>query len=92
MTSILGVIISALLAFSGLVIWAKSDLPIIIREIAINTRKNIYDGPNYTAVKMLSILLKIGPIVMWLIAFFVLIVSVKYGKEYDKILFGNILK
>jgi hypothetical protein len=92
MTTILGIILSILLLFRGLLIWAKSDIPAIFREIAINTRKDKDDGSNYSAVKILSGLNKLVSILLWFLAVIILVASIKYGKEYDKILFGTILK
>jgi hypothetical protein len=92
MTSILGTILSVIFVFMGLQIWAKSDLPAIFREIAINTRKDEYEGSNYSAVKILSTLYKVGSIFLWFFAIIILIASIKYGRAYDKILFGALVK
>ncbi len=88
MTIYIGLVISVLLLYWGLNVWARSDLPIIFREIAINTRKDRTDGSNYTAVQMLSILYKIGSVICWFFAIVLLIAAIKYGKQYDSILFG----
>ena len=51
----------------GLVLWASSDLPMIQREIAMNTRKDPEDGPTYKMVKILSILYKVLAVTFWVL-------------------------
>jgi hypothetical protein len=92
MISLLGIVVSILVAFGGLVIWAKSDMPIIQREIAINTRKDMDDGPKYSAVRFLSFLLKCESIIIWFVCFIIILVSLKYGKEYEKIISRILIK
>ena len=54
----------------GLVLWASSDLPIIQREIAMNTRKDGESGPTYSMVKVLSTLYKVLAVILWVVGFF----------------------
>ena len=46
----------------AMIIWAMAELPLILREIAINTRKN--EGPDYPGVTNLSGLLKFAAVVV----------------------------
>ena len=43
----------------GIIVWALSDRPLALREIAINTRRNGDVGSSYTMLKVLSVCLKI---------------------------------
>lgn len=57
----------------GLALWASSDLPIIQREIAMNTRKDGGEGSPYNMVKILSVLYKILALVIWVVGLVVAI-------------------
>ena len=51
----------------GLIIWMASAVPLMFREMVINTRKQANgnsDGPNYRAVQVLSVLFKIAAVVL----------------------------
>lgn len=50
----------------GLIVWAWSDVPMMWREIAINTRRNPEQGSPYAMVKVLSVCLKILAVVLWI--------------------------
>ncbi|MGA2615822.1 MAG: hypothetical protein ABSG38_20475 [Spirochaetia bacterium] len=49
----------------GLIVWAYSDMPLAMREIAINTRRNAEQGSSYTLMKVLSVCLKIFAALLW---------------------------
>jgi len=49
----------------GLIVWAWSDLPLVMREIAINTRRNSEQGSSYILMKVLSVCLKIVAVLLW---------------------------
>ncbi len=49
----------------GLIVWAYSDMPLVMREIAINTRRDQERGSSYTLMKVLSVCLKIVAIILW---------------------------
>jgi hypothetical protein len=49
----------------GLIVWACSDVPLAIREIALNTRRDREQGSRYTLIRVLSICLKILAVMMW---------------------------
>ena len=50
----------------GLIVWSYSDMPLAMREIAINTRRNAEQGSSYTLMKVLSICLKIFAVLLWI--------------------------
>jgi len=49
----------------GLIVWAWSDMPLVMREIAINTRRNAEHGSSYILMKVLSVCLKIVAALLW---------------------------
>jgi hypothetical protein len=50
----------------GLVVWACSDMPLAVREIAINTRRDPAHGSSYALIKVLSVCLKIFAVLIWI--------------------------
>jgi hypothetical protein len=51
----------------GIIIWASSDRPLALREIAINSRRDHDEGSAYTMLKVLSVCLKILAVLFWVI-------------------------
>ncbi len=51
----------------GLIVWASSDMPLVMREIALNTRRDREAGSSYILARVLSVCLKILAVVMWLL-------------------------
>ena len=49
----------------GLIVWSYSDMPLVMREIAINTRRAGEHGSTYTLMKVLSVCLKIFAALLW---------------------------
>jgi hypothetical protein len=49
----------------GLIVWSYSDMPLVMREIAINTRKAGEQRSGYTLMKVLSVCLKIFAALLW---------------------------
>jgi len=49
----------------GLIVWSYSDMPLVMREIAINTRRGGEQGSSYLLMKVLSICLKILAVLLW---------------------------
>ena len=47
--------------------WACSDLPLAVREIAINTRRSAESGSSYGMMRVLSICLKILAVLLWMV-------------------------
>jgi hypothetical protein len=85
MFTILGVIVFVFSVFSCIAIWARADLPMIQREIAFNTRKDREDGPEYNAIKVLSVVYKIGAILTLFVGIIIMVLLLKYGQisEYS---------
>jgi hypothetical protein len=54
-----------LFGLSGLITWACSEVPLAIREIALNTRRDREQGSRYTLIRVLSICMKILAVMMW---------------------------
>lgn len=80
MEILLACVLLLVFAFWGLFIWAKADIPVIYREIAINTRKdesNNYN--NYSSVKILNILYKIGAVLIWVLGIFIAKIIYTFG-------------
>ena len=50
----------------GLLIWASSDMPLAVREIAINTRRDHDAGSSYLLIRVLSVCLKIFAVLVWI--------------------------
>jgi hypothetical protein len=67
MSGIFGLLFLLVFGLAGLLVWTRSDLPMIQREIALNTRKQGEKGPTYSAVAVYCILLKILAIIIWTI-------------------------
>ena len=51
----------------GIIIWASSDRPLALREIAINSRRDHGEGSPYTMLKVLSVCLKILAVFFWVL-------------------------
>jgi hypothetical protein len=51
----------------GLMVWACSDMPLAIREIALNTRRDKEQGSPYTLIRILSVCLKIFAVLLWML-------------------------
>jgi len=49
----------------GLMTWACSDMPLAIREIAINTRRSAEHGGSYAMIRVLSVCMKILAVLLW---------------------------
>ncbi len=60
------VLIGAMFFVWGLVCWAGAEFPLILREIAHNTRRDDGAGkPKYEGVALLSSLLKVFAVLYW---------------------------
>ncbi len=55
-----------LFGLTGLIVWACSDVPMAVREIALNTRRDPGHGSSYVLIKVLSICLKILAVLIWI--------------------------
>jgi ABC-type spermidine/putrescine transport system permease subunit I len=50
----------------GLLVWSSADMPMAVREIAINTRKDSSQGSAYPMIKVLSACMRIFAVLLWL--------------------------
>lgn len=73
-------LIVIMFGFLGLITWARADLPIIQREIAINTRAD-GEGPNYSLVQLLAVLLKVSAVIIWIVGLIMGILALTGGAE-----------
>jgi hypothetical protein len=51
----------------GLMTWACSDMPLAVREIAINTRRSAEHGSSYAMIRVLSVCMKILAVLFWVV-------------------------
>ena len=79
MSVIIFIVIIILFGLAGVFCWAASDIPKIIREVALNTRKAGSAGSSYPLVDLLSLLIKIWAVVLWLAGLFLAIASLQLG-------------
>jgi hypothetical protein len=50
----------------GLLTWSCADMPIAVREIAINTRRDPSHGTSYPMITVLSVCIRIFAVLLWL--------------------------
>jgi hypothetical protein len=67
MTIVLFVLIIILFGIFGIFCWAASDIPVVLREVALNTRKEGGSGTNYPLMDLLSLLIKIWAVIVWVV-------------------------
>jgi hypothetical protein len=75
----MGIGIFIITTFIGLLMWSTSDIPLAIREIAINTRKEKVRGSFYISLKLMSVSIKIFAVLVWICGF-VLALWIVYNK------------
>ena len=51
----------------GLMTWACSEMPLAVREIAINTRRSAEHGSSYAMIRVLSVCMKILAVLFWVV-------------------------
>lgn len=67
---IVGIVILLIFTLFGFFTWACSDIPLALREIAVNTRHEKSHGSSYALLKLLSIIIRIFAILTWAIGIF----------------------
>jgi len=70
----------------GIIVWASSDRPLALREIAINTRQNGDAGNPYTMLKVLSVWLKIFAVLLWILGVASIVGLNVGGSEFGSLL------
>jgi hypothetical protein len=73
MQIVLTLLLIVVFAFVGLAVWAASDRPLALREIAINTRRDGTGGPDYVLLRVLAVLLKVFAVLLWNTGLFLVI-------------------
>jgi hypothetical protein len=71
----------------GLLVWASSEMPMAMREIAINTRRDPGGNP-YVMIKVLSVCIKIFAVLIW-IAGIGAIIAVSVSGSLSSLLSGG---
>lgn len=66
----------------GLMVWAGSDMPLAMREIALNTRKVPEGGSRYTLIKVLSVCMKILAVVVWVLGIVFVVAANTAGEAF----------
>ena len=65
MIVVLVILILILFGFVGLMQWVGAELPLAIREIAVNSRKEGAAGSAYGGIQVLSVLMKVLAVLTW---------------------------
>jgi hypothetical protein len=73
----------------GTIVWASSDRPLALREIAINTRRNAEAGSPYTMLKVQSVCLKIFAVILWIVGIGAIVGLNIAGSTFSGILSGS---
>lgn len=72
----------------GLMTWACSDMPLAVREIAINTRRSAEHGSSYAMMRVLSICLKILAVLLWIVGVVTIVAVSVTGAAIPRLLSG----
>lgn len=86
---ILFIVILVVFGISGIMCWSSSDMPRVIREVALNTRREGASGPNYPLVGLMSIMMKIWAVIIWLVGLVLAIAMLRLGELLAVMLSGG---
>ncbi len=89
---ILFIVILVVIGISGIMCWASSDMPRVVREVALNTRREGASGSNYPLVGLLSVMMKIWAVVIWLIGLVLAIAMLQQGDFIALLLSGGMFR
>ena len=67
-------------------------MPRVIREVALNTRREGASGSNYPLVGLLSIMMKVWAVVIWLIGLVMAIAMLRMGEFLAVMLSGGMFQ
>jgi hypothetical protein len=67
MVAILAILVIVVFGFIGLIQWVGADLPLAIREMAVNSRKEGSSGSAYGGIQILSVLMKVLAVLTWIV-------------------------
>lgn len=88
--ALIGIWILLAATVSGLVLWMASELPLAIREMAMNTRKE-EGGSEYPLLKTLSVLLRVLAVAAWILGLVGSIIVFAFGPKVVENFMGMIL-
>ncbi len=89
---ILFIVILVVIGISGIMCWASSDMPRVVREVALNTRREGASGSNYPLVGLLSVMMKIWAVVIWLVGLVLAIAMLQQGDFIALLLSGGMFR
>jgi hypothetical protein len=89
---ILFIVILVVFGISGIMCWAYSDMPLVIRDIALNTRREGASGTHYPLVGLLSLMLKIWAVLIWLVGLVLAIAMLRLGELLAMALTGGMFR
>ncbi len=89
---ILFIVILVVIGISGIMCWASSDMPRVVREVALNTRREGASGSNYPLVGLLSVMMKIWAVVIWLVGLVLAIAMLQLGDFLALLLSGGMFR
>jgi hypothetical protein len=89
---ILFIVILVVIGISGIMCWASSDMPRVVREVALNTRREGASGSNYPLVGLLSVMMKIWAVVIWLVGLVLAIAMLQMGDFIALLLSGGMFR
>ena len=86
---ILFIVILVLFGISGILCWSASR---VIREVALNTRREGASGTNYPLVGLLSLMIKIWAVIIWVVGLVLAVVMLRLGELIAVLLSGGMFK
>ena len=89
---ILFIVILVVFGISGIMCWSSSDMPRVIREVALNTRREGASGSNDPLVGLLSIMMKIWAVIIWLVGLVMAIAMLRLGDYIALLLSGGMFR
>lgn len=82
------IVVVAVFGLLGLLYWAGSALPLAIKEVALNTRKEGGSGNSYKLIDVLSTCMKVLAVVIWVIGLITAITSLVAGNTLGQLFMG----
>ena len=79
----------AVFGLLGLMTWACSDMPLAVREIAINTRRSAEHGSSYAMIRVLSVCMKILAALFWVIGIATIVAVSVTGSAITDLISGS---
>jgi hypothetical protein len=73
----------------GLMTWACSEMPLAVREIAINTRRSAEHGSSYAMIRVLSVCMKILAVLFWVVGIATIVAVSVTGSAITDLISGS---